>query len=112
MIGITKILTGKATVSAAVRSEGAQHPHLLQFSTENRPVVVWNATDRCNLECEHCYLESSPEAAGGGQPRWCIERSPGSEQQYSETIVHCGGIAHCFTRWPRRPPLPRSGVAR
>ena len=61
MIGITKLLTGKATVSAAVRG-GARDAHLLQFSSAARPVVVWNMTARCNLECRHCYIESSPAA--------------------------------------------------
>jgi hypothetical protein len=35
-----------------------------------------------------------------------MERSAGNEQQLSEVIVHCGRIAHCFTRWPKRVPLP------
>jgi hypothetical protein len=42
-------------------------------------------------------------------PRWRIERSPGSEHQLSEVIVHCGSVAHCFTLWPRRTPLPPAG---
>jgi hypothetical protein len=37
---------------------------------------------------------------------WSIARTPGSKQQLSEVIVRCGGIAHCFTRWPRATPLP------
>lgn len=53
MIGITKLLTGTATVSAAMRADN--DAHMLQFSAENRPVVVWNSTGRCNLECKHCY---------------------------------------------------------
>lgn len=53
MIGITKLLTGTATVSAAMR--GGKDARMLQFSAENRPVVVWNSTGRCNLECRHCY---------------------------------------------------------
>ena len=32
--------------------------HLLQFSKDKRPVVVWNATRRCNLKCIHCYSNS------------------------------------------------------
>lgn len=60
MIGITKLLNGKATVSAALRGEQCGHlpPHLLQFSTVKRPMVVWNMTRRCNLRCRHCYLEA------------------------------------------------------
>jgi hypothetical protein len=40
-------------------------------------------------------------------PRRRIDRQPGSEQQLGEVIVRCGRITHCFTRWPKRLPLPR-----
>ncbi len=60
MIGFSKLLTGKATISATLRAEqcGSMPPHLLQFSTVKRPIVVWNMTRRCNLRCRHCYLEA------------------------------------------------------
>ena len=32
--------------------------HLLQFSQDKRPVVVWNVTRRCNLKCVHCYAHA------------------------------------------------------
>jgi len=32
--------------------------HLLQFSKDKKPVVVWNSTRRCNLKCVHCYSNS------------------------------------------------------
>jgi 12,18-didecarboxysiroheme deacetylase len=32
--------------------------HLLQFSKDKRPVVVWNVTRRCNLKCVHCYAQA------------------------------------------------------
>jgi 12,18-didecarboxysiroheme deacetylase len=32
--------------------------HLLQFSRDKRPVVVWNVTRRCNLKCVHCYAQA------------------------------------------------------
>ncbi|MCU0614564.1 MAG: 12,18-didecarboxysiroheme deacetylase, partial [Desulfobacterales bacterium] len=32
--------------------------HLLQFSIDKRPVVVWNVTRRCNLKCVHCYAHA------------------------------------------------------
>jgi hypothetical protein len=44
--------------------------------------------------------------ASSGRRRWRIERSPGSDQQFSEAIVHCGPLAHSFTRWPKPTPLP------
>ncbi|MGE5554018.1 MAG: radical SAM protein [Betaproteobacteria bacterium] len=59
MIGCTKLLCGTATVSEALnygRDTRKLPPHLLQFSTENRPLVVWNTTNRCNLKCKHCYI--------------------------------------------------------
>jgi 12,18-didecarboxysiroheme deacetylase len=36
--------------------------HLLQFSKDKRPVVVWNVTRRCNLKCIHCYAHATEEA--------------------------------------------------
>jgi 12,18-didecarboxysiroheme deacetylase len=33
--------------------------HLLQFSSDKKPVVVWNCTRRCNLRCRHCYSRSA-----------------------------------------------------
>ena len=32
--------------------------HLLQFSEDKKPVVVWNVGQRCNLKCVHCYSHS------------------------------------------------------
>ncbi|HOT51376.1 MAG TPA: 12,18-didecarboxysiroheme deacetylase, partial [Candidatus Hydrogenedentes bacterium] len=32
--------------------------HLLQFSEDKKPIVVWNCTRRCNLRCVHCYSHS------------------------------------------------------
>ena len=32
--------------------------HLLQFSEDKKPVVVFNCTRRCNLKCVHCYSDS------------------------------------------------------
>lgn len=60
MIGFSKILTGKATVAATLHGQqsGCLPPHLLQFSSASRPVVVWNMTKRCNLRCCHCYIEA------------------------------------------------------
>lgn len=62
MIGCTKLICGKATVSEALKHrEGEIPPHLLQFSANSRPVVVWNLNSRCNLNCQHCYIEAKSE---------------------------------------------------
>jgi 12,18-didecarboxysiroheme deacetylase len=40
------------------RESGRLPSHLLQFSRDKKPVVVWNMTRRCNLRCIHCYSSS------------------------------------------------------
>ena len=69
MIGFTKLLCRSATVSQAVREAAAGGPgaaSLLQFTTAERPLVVWNMTTRCNLRCVHCYNRSGERAAEKG----------------------------------------------
>jgi 12,18-didecarboxysiroheme deacetylase len=39
--------------------------HLLQFSQDKKPVVVWNVTQRCNLRCRHCYAHAQNQAVSG-----------------------------------------------
>ena len=61
MIGISKLYCGTVEPSDALRygRDSSQLPsHLLQFSKDKRPVVVWNITRRCNLKCVHCYAQS------------------------------------------------------
>ncbi len=65
MIGISKLYCGTVEPSDALRygRHSAQLPsHLLQFSADKRPVVVWNVTRRCNLRCVHCYAHARDEA--------------------------------------------------
>ena len=42
------------------RESGNLPSHLLQFSKDKKPVVVWNMTKRCNLKCVHCYAQAVP----------------------------------------------------
>ena len=61
MIGISKLYCGTVEPSDALRygRDSSQLPsHLLQFSKDKRPVVVWNVTQRCNLKCVHCYAHA------------------------------------------------------
>jgi 12,18-didecarboxysiroheme deacetylase len=58
MIGISKLYVGTVEASDPLRygrMSGRLPSHLLQFSKDKKPVVVWNVTSRCNLKCEHCY---------------------------------------------------------
>lgn len=66
MIGISKLYCGTIEPSDALRygRHSKQLPsHLLQFSSDKKPVVVWNMTQACNLKCVHCYAQA--KAAGG-----------------------------------------------
>ena len=61
MIGISKLYCGGVEPSDVLRygaKSGKLPSHLLQFSSDKRPVVVWNVTRRCNLKCVHCYSNS------------------------------------------------------
>ncbi len=65
MIGISKLYCGTVEPSDALRygRHSSQLPsHLLQFSADKKPVVVWNVTRRCNLRCVHCYAHAQEEA--------------------------------------------------
>lgn len=58
MIGISKLYMGQAEAADPLRygRHSAHLPsHLLQFSEDKKPIVVWNITQRCNLKCKHCY---------------------------------------------------------
>jgi 12,18-didecarboxysiroheme deacetylase len=61
MIGISKLYCGTVEPSDALRygrHSGHLPSHLLQFSRDKKPVVVWNVTRRCNLKCVHCYAHA------------------------------------------------------
>jgi len=65
MIGISKLYCGTVEPSDALRyGRHSSHlpAHLLQFSSDKRPVVVWNVTRRCNLKCIHCYAQAQDQS--------------------------------------------------
>jgi radical SAM protein with 4Fe4S-binding SPASM domain len=66
MIGVSKLYCGTvepADVLRYGRKSAALPSHLLQFSEDKRPVVVWNVTRACNLSCMHCYACATPGRA-------------------------------------------------
>jgi hypothetical protein len=68
MIGISKLYCGTVESSDVLRygaQSGRLPSHLLQFSADKKPVVVWNCTRRCNLKCVHCYSHSADVAYAG-----------------------------------------------
>ncbi len=70
MIGISKLYCGAVEASDPLRygRESSRLPsHLLQFSHDKKPVVVWNMTKRCNLHCVHCYAFAEGEHYKGDE---------------------------------------------
>lgn len=68
MIGISKLYCGTVEQSDPLRYGRMSKDlpsHLLQFSRDKKPVVVWNVGRRCNLRCVHCYSHSKDQAYGG-----------------------------------------------
>ena len=68
MIGISKLYCGTVEASDPLRygRHSARLPsHLLQFSEDKKPVVVWNVGRRCNLKCVHCYSGSANREYSG-----------------------------------------------
>lgn len=65
MIGISKLYCGTVEPSDALRygRKSSELPsHLLQFSEDKKPVVVWNVTRACNLNCMHCYARATEKS--------------------------------------------------
>ncbi|MFW5863471.1 MAG: 12,18-didecarboxysiroheme deacetylase [Desulfohalobiaceae bacterium] len=74
MIGISKLYCGAIEPSDALRYGRRSRDlpsHLLQFSQDKKPVVVWNITRRCNLSCAHCYAR----AVSGKQTEFSTARA-------------------------------------
>ena len=68
MIGISKLYCGSVEASDPLRygRHSKKLPsHLLQFSKDKKPVVVWNVGQRCNLKCIHCYSRSQDKEYSG-----------------------------------------------
>jgi len=65
MIGVSKLYCNAVEPSDALRYERRSRDlpsHLLQFSQDKKPVVVWNVTQRCNLRCVHCYARATADS--------------------------------------------------
>jgi Fe-coproporphyrin III synthase len=61
VLSVSRLLNGQVGPQDALRygrRSGAGPAHLLHYSRDKKPVVVWNVTRRCNLHCGHCYSNS------------------------------------------------------
>ncbi|ADB60611.1 Radical SAM domain protein [Haloterrigena turkmenica DSM 5511] len=65
MISISKLLCDLDAEGDGLRydaADGSSKPQITE-EKQRRPVVVWNATRRCNLYCSHCYAGADLKAA-------------------------------------------------
>lgn len=65
MISVSKLLCDLDAESDGLRYDaaaGSKEPQITE-DHQQRPVVVWNTTKRCNLYCEHCYAAADQEGA-------------------------------------------------
>ncbi len=91
MIGISKLYMGAVEVSDPLRYGRMSQrlpSHLLQFSADKKPVVVWNVTSRCNLKCMHCY------AATQGEPQ---EMNTGEALAFIDDVAAFGSPVLLFS---------------
>lgn len=61
MISLSKLISGTSTVSKELTYGGDESfipEKLVDFSSKQIPIVVWNITNRCNLNCVHCYAKA------------------------------------------------------
>jgi radical SAM protein with 4Fe4S-binding SPASM domain len=68
MIPVSALLDESVSPEDALRhgrSTAKLPPHLIHYSADKKPVVVWNSTRRCNLYCMHCYANATAEASPG-----------------------------------------------
>lgn len=59
MIPVSVLVGKKATVSAKIKGHYDKY-NPPKFSSFLRPIVFWNITYKCNLECLHCYINAGP----------------------------------------------------
>lgn len=93
MIGISKLYCGAVEAADVLRYGAASSrlpSHLLQFSRDKRPVVVWNMTRRCNLKCVHCY-------AGAGERSEADELSTDEAREMIADLAAFGAPVILFS---------------
>ncbi len=62
MISISRLYCDTINPSDVLRygrKAGKLPSHLLHYSEDKKPVIVYNCTQRCNLKCVHCYSHST-----------------------------------------------------
>lgn len=61
MLPLSRLLDGTVRPEDALRhgrNTAKLPPHLIHYSADKKPVIVWNTTRTCNLYCMHCYASA------------------------------------------------------
>jgi radical SAM protein with 4Fe4S-binding SPASM domain len=58
MISVTKLLGGASYFGDRLRYHDDSAKQTMGARPDSGPVVVWNSTKTCNLECVHCYADA------------------------------------------------------
>lgn len=93
MLSVSRLLNDRLGTQDALRygrRSGAGPAHLLHYSRDKTPVVVWSATRRCNLHCGHCYADSHDRDYPG-------ELSTSEARRMLEELVDFGVPAVLFS---------------
>lgn len=65
MISVTKLLGGPAFFGDRLRYDSSSSQQKHGTRSGMGPVVVWNSTKSCNLECIHCYASAKKSRFAG-----------------------------------------------
>lgn len=65
MISVTKLLGGASYFGDRLRYHNESAKQTAGTGPGSGPVVVWNATKTCNLECVHCYADAETRRFAG-----------------------------------------------
>ena len=114
MIGISKLYCGQVEPSDALRygrQSGNLPSHLLQFSKDKKPVVVWNMTKRCNLKCVHCYAQAVPvDGADDISTEQAKAMIDDLAAYGAPVMLFSGGEPWCARTWWNWPAMPPPGA--
>ncbi len=96
MIGVSKLYCGAVEAGDLLRYPGRQArelpSHLLQFSADKKPVLVWNITRRCNLKCLHCYAQATAGPAPDElSPQAALDLLRDLKDFGTPVVLFCGG---------------------
>src|SRR5579863_4562040 len=65
MLSLTKLLGGSSYFGDRLRYDAQSSRQTTGARPGSGPVVVWNATKTCNLECVHCYADAETKRFAG-----------------------------------------------